>query len=69
MGGWEDRVLHLLLRSLELALEIVIKFIKHWYNAFIPAYLKERKKHVKSKGFDSPGFPYVEFPSTSAGVQ
>lgn len=63
----ENRVL--LLRSLELALEIVIKFIKHQYNVHIPAYLKEKEKHVKSKGFDSPGPPYVEFPSTLVGVQ
>lgn len=67
--GREDRVLLSLLRSLELALEIVIKFIKHQYNACIPAYLKKRENHVKSKGFDSPGPPYVEFPSTSVGVQ
>lgn len=67
--GREDRVLLSLLRSLELALEIVIKFIKHQCNACIPAYLKKRENHVKSKGFDSPGPPYVEFPSTSVGVQ
>lgn len=67
--GREDRVLLSLLRSLDLALEIVIKFIKHQYNAHIPAYLKQWEKHVKSKGFDFPGSPYVEFPSTSVGVQ
>jgi len=68
-GGREDEVFLSLLRSLELALEIVIKFIKRQYNACIPAYLKEREKHVKSKGFDSPDPPYVEFPSTSVGVR
>ncbi|RLW05332.1 hypothetical protein DV515_00005303 [Chloebia gouldiae] len=31
--------------------------------------METRWKNVKSKGFDSPGPPYVEFPSTSARVQ
>lgn len=37
----------------------------------MPAFLHiwKRGENVKSKRFDSLGPPYVEFPSTSAGVQ